>query len=253
MSKDRHHSVGDLVARLSVPPRPGVFRADDCVGLPPGAVRYLRASIAPGTRHARAARLAMRGSIRLGSRWLPFRATEVVAPHEGFVWAARVAGLVAGTDSFVDGAGNTAFSLAGVIPLAQEAGPDVDRSAAGRAGAEAVWVPTALLPGAGVAWDEAESGELRAQFEVAGEPVELALRVLPSGHLSSVSLARWGDPQRTGEHGWHRFGLDVTGYGQAYGITFPAAGRVGWLTRAADLRGGEFFRFRVTSYAPIGE
>lgn len=63
---------------------------------------------------------------------------------------------------------------------------------------------------------------------------------------------RWGDPKQTGEHGWHRFGVEVTGYGQVDGITFPAAGRVGWLTPASGAGVVEFFRFRVLSYAPIG-
>jgi len=39
----------------------------------------------------------MRGSIKL-KRWLPFRATQVIAPGVGFIWRARVACLISGYD-----------------------------------------------------------------------------------------------------------------------------------------------------------
>ena len=44
----------------------------------------------------------MRGSIRLG-RWLPFRARQVLNPHVGFIWAARVGEVIAGSDQYLDG------------------------------------------------------------------------------------------------------------------------------------------------------
>ena len=40
--------------------------------------RYLCAAIAPGTPLARAARLRMRGSIKVANRWVPFRADELL-------------------------------------------------------------------------------------------------------------------------------------------------------------------------------
>jgi hypothetical protein len=54
-------------------------------GLPAPVQRYLTASIAAGTPASSVATLHMRGEIRLG-RWIPFTATEVLAPHRGFLW-----------------------------------------------------------------------------------------------------------------------------------------------------------------------
>jgi hypothetical protein len=232
--------------------RPGVFRDDDCLGLPEAARRYLRASIAPGTRHAMAARLSMRGEIRLGGRWLPFRAHEVVAPHDGFVWAARVAGVVVGTDSLVMGRARSAFSLLGLVSVADAFGEDVDRSAAGRAGAEAVWVPTSLLPSCDVEFESLGAHTVSAHFNVGSEQIELVLDLLRSGHLAGAHLARWGDPEGSGKFGWHRFGIEVTGYGQVDGLTVPAAGRVGWYAASPRFGDGIFLRFRLTGIRPIG-
>jgi hypothetical protein len=76
----------------------------------------------------------------------------VLNPHHGFVWAARAAGVIAGSDRYLDGQGSLDgqgrmdWKLLGLVTVAHADGQDVSRSAAGRAGAEAVWLPTALLP-----------------------------------------------------------------------------------------------------------
>src|SRR5260370_42220769 len=94
----------------------------------------------------------MRGRLKLGGRWLPFRARQVLAPHRGFVWAARVGGLITGSDRYADGAGGMDWRLLGLVPLVHARGEDISRSAAARGAAESVWVPTTLLPRFGVAW-----------------------------------------------------------------------------------------------------
>ncbi len=87
----------------------------------------------------------MGGHIKIG-RWLPFRARETLTPQHGFLWAARVAALIAGSDHYVDGSGRMDWKMVGVVRVMHADGPDVSRSGAQRAAAEAVWVPTALLP-----------------------------------------------------------------------------------------------------------
>jgi len=73
-------------------------------------------------------------------------ARQVLNHHEGFVWSARAAGVITGSDRYLDGAGAQDWKLAGVVTVAYGDGPDVSGSAAGRGGAEEIWVPTALLP-----------------------------------------------------------------------------------------------------------
>jgi hypothetical protein len=146
-------SLHEIWANLTQAGTRDVFGEDELVGLPAPVQRYFRASIAVGAPLAPAARIEMRGSIKIGLRWLPFRATEVLAPHRGFVWFARVAGgLFVGSDQYASGLGAMRWKILGLIPVVQAEGPNVSRSSAARAGAEAVWVPTALLPRYGVNW-----------------------------------------------------------------------------------------------------
>src|SRR6266487_1041588 len=89
--------LSELEGRLLRAAEPGTFTGAELEGLPEPARRHLAAAIAPGTPLAVSARLRMRGSIKVG-RWLPFRARQVLSPHHGFVWAARAAGVIVGSD-----------------------------------------------------------------------------------------------------------------------------------------------------------
>jgi hypothetical protein len=109
---------------------------------------------------AASARLRMRGHIKVG-RWLPFRAHQILTPHLGFVWAAQAAGIIAGSDRYVDGNGGLDWKLLSLLTVAHAEGPDVARSAAGRSGAEAIWLPTALLPRFGGRWSVGSGNQVR--------------------------------------------------------------------------------------------
>ncbi len=59
-------------------------------------------------------------------------------------------------------------SSPGSCPSSHADGPDISRSSAGRAGGEALWLPTALRPRFGVAWDAPDSSHITARFAVDG-------------------------------------------------------------------------------------
>jgi uncharacterized protein DUF6544 len=203
---------GDIEARVTESALAGSFTRDELEGLPEPARRFLAAAIAPGTPLAVTARLAMRSSIKLGKRWLAFRAHEVLAPHRGFVWAARVGGVMVGSDRFADGQGAMNWKLLGLVPVMRADGGDVSRSAAGRAGGEAIWVPTALLPRFGVTWTAIDDRHVTAQYRLDELDVELRIGLDERARIRSLVVDRWGDPDRTGTWGLHLFGLEVTGY-----------------------------------------
>jgi hypothetical protein len=226
-------------------PEPGGFDVAELDGLPEPVRRYFVASIAPGTPPARSARLRMNGTIRIG-RWLPFEARELLSPLRGFVWSARAAGVVTGSDRYVDGKGVADWRLAGLLPVMHAAGTDVSRSAAGRAGAEGVWLPTALLPRYGVRWTAEGCARVTACYRVGTVPVRLRLRLDEAARPASFVFDRWGDPGRTGTWGWHPFGGEVTEHRTFDGITIPSAGRIGWSVGTDRRPDGEFFRYRIT-------
>ena len=129
------------------------------------------------------------------------------------------AGVVSGYDAYADGHGAMEWMLLGRFPVMTADGPDVSTSAAGRAGGEAVWLPTALLPRAGVHWSAVADDHIVAGFRVGPTPIELHLRIDGDGHVRSVVFDRWGDPAQTGRFGWHPFGGEVTG--QTLGLVGP--------------------------------
>jgi hypothetical protein len=241
----------DLEDRLAEPPHPGVFSVEDVQHLPSQVRRMLVAAIAPGTPLAAAVRLRIRGSINL-RRWLPFRSHEILAPGRGFVWRARVAGVIAGFDEYVDGEGEMRWRLAGLVKVASASGPDVSRSAAGREAGETFWLPTALLPEFGVMWRVGVEGHPVATVPTAGGPIDVEYRLDRDGRITSLVFERWGDPDGSGTFGLHRFGGTMTQHRTFDGITIPTAGSVGWHFETERWTSGEFFKFHITSAELIG-
>jgi hypothetical protein len=136
-----------LERQLAVAPDTCVFSDVEVEGCDEPVQRYFRSAIAPGTALTRTARLRMRGTIKVGKRWVPFRAEELLAPLHGYFWPATVAGgLLRGADCYSGGAASMTWKLLGVLPVIRTNGSDVARSASGRAAAEGIWLPTALLP-----------------------------------------------------------------------------------------------------------
>ncbi|WP_019136155.1 DUF6544 family protein [Cellulomonas massiliensis] len=226
----------------------GTFTPELVADLPAAARRWLRYSIAPGTPLHRSAVVTMEGEIRLGA-WRPFRARQVLAPPDGFVWraTARVAGLpVTGFDRRSGGTGEMRWRLAGLVPVMTSDGPDVTRSAGGRLAAEGVCVPTTFDL---ASWSAGEDdGACRATWQVGAGTEHVDLRVDDEGRLLSVRIDRWGDPDGTG---WRRvpFGVTVEREATFHGVAVPAVYRAGWWAGTDQQDEGEFFRARVTDVA----
>ena len=234
---ERHLGDGRPVGRFSV---------SDIDGLPEPVQRYFRAAIALDTPMATTVSLEMRGRIKLGG-WLPFRAQQVSNPHVGFIWSARAAGIISGYDRYRSGIGDMHWKLLGRFDLARGAGADVSRSAAGRGGAEAIWVPTALLPRFGVTWTAEDDQHITARHQLGTTPIATHLTIDATGAVRSVSFQRWGDPDTSGTWHWHSFGGEITGQRTFAGLTIPSRGRLGWHTDSTGRATKEFFRFEITS------
>lgn len=223
------------------------FDPDRLAELPEPVARYLAFSIAPGTPLARAAVLTMRGSIKIG-RWLPFRARQLLAPTIGSVWEARVAGVIAGSDRYVNGAGGMDWRLLHFVRLVHAEGDDVTRSAAARAAGESVWVPTALVDCPDAAWSASRDDHISVELTLDGHRVVLEHEIDATGRLRSSRFSRWGDPERNGEWGLHPFGVEVTSTDTFDGVTIPSGGEVGWYHGTDRWPDGMFFRFEITGY-----
>ena len=238
-------TTDDWRTRLAADPASDVFDDSEIEGLPEPVQRYFRAAVAPGTLLAPCARLRMRGRIKV-RRWVPFRAREILNPHVGFRWSARAAALIAGYDRYLDGAGAMNWKLGGVFDVAHGDGPDVSRSAAGRCGGEAIWIPTTLLPRFGVRWTADADDRITAHHQLDATPIDLRLTIDATGSVRSIAFDRWGDPDQTGTWARHAFGGEITAHRSLAGLTIPSRGRLGWHVGTDRWADGEFFRFEIT-------
>ena len=250
-TQDAVTDLSDLEERLRVPAAPGSFDDGELTGLPEPVARYFRAAIAPDAPLARAATLDMRGRLKLNGRWLPLRAHQVLAPHQGLVWRARVAGVITGSDRSADGRGVMDWKLFGLVRVAHDEGADIARSAAGRGAGEAIWLPTALLPRFGVHWDATSDNDLTACLSSNGVDTTLQLHIDAHGRVEWVRLARWGDPDQTRTWGLHPFGFQVTQTRTFGPLTIPSGGSAGWFHGTDRWVDGEFIRCDVTALHPI--
>ncbi|MCU1378263.1 MAG: hypothetical protein JWN29_1246 [Acidimicrobiales bacterium] len=228
-------------------PAPGEFTPEDLAGVAEPIRRYFNASVAPGTPLATGARLEMRGHIKLG-RWLPFRARQLLAPCFGTVWQARVAGVVSGSDRYVEGCGGMDWKLLGLRRIVHTDGKDVTQSAAERAAGESILVPTALISTPGAAWTASAQDRIAVDIDTDGHRTRVGHELDPSGRVLSSSFQRWGDPDGTGTWGRHPFGVEVTSHATFDGITIPCKGRAGWHFGTDRWDSGVFFRFEITGY-----
>jgi len=165
----------------------------------------------------------MRGEIKLRDRWLGFRAEQVLTPQVGFVWAARVAGVVTGSDQYVSGRGWMSWKVARLLTVLDAEGPDVSRSGAGRCAGETCWLPSMWLPRFGATWTEQTQDQLTVRTSHDGHEV----------------------------FGLHPFGMEVTATDTYSGLTIPTEGRVGWFHGTPRWTEGEFFRFHITALQPV--
>lgn len=225
-----------------------MFSEAELAGLADPARRYLQTAIASGTPLAQSARFRMRGSIKLGKRWVRFRADEVLAPHRGFLWAARAGVVIAGSDRYVERWGAMDWRILGLIRVVHATGPDVSRSGAARGAGEAVWVPTALLPRFGVSWTTTDPSHATASYRLDDTELHVHCTFDEDARLRSLIFDRWGDPDNTGSWALHPFGLEATGHATFDGVTIPNAGRVGWFQGTDRWSDGEFFRFEITDF-----
>jgi len=129
--------------------------------LPAPVVRYFHHVLQDGQPLVLRARVAHQGFFNSRDdreQWVPFHSTEVftVSPP-GFLWDAQIdstrATPVFVSDSYIAGTGRMYGALFGLVPVVHAEGtPTMASGALMRYLAEAVWLPTALLPASGVTW-----------------------------------------------------------------------------------------------------
>lgn len=235
--------VNRIWSSLRIPGEPeGIFSSEMVEGLPPVAQRYLLHAIKPGTPLVRWVEIQMKGEIKPDGGWMPFEAKQMLTPGRGFVWRAKAKkGFIPieVTDHYLEGNARVRVTLLGLIPIVNESGPDVVKSAAGRLLGECVWLPSALLPQHGAIWEEVDDSHAKVTLGVGDIKTTLTLTIGKGGRLKQVVLPRWKDTEKD----FVPFGVAVEEERTFGGYTIPSKLRVGWWYGTE--RYDEFFRATI--------
>lgn len=213
---------------------PRRFELAMLAGLPAPVVRYFDFALSPGQPLARAVRLEQEGSFATKrDAWVPFTAVEHIrASPPGFVWDAkiRMAPMMPALvrDSYVGGEGGMLVKLAGVVPLVDQHGTaSMASGALLRYLAEAVWLPTALLPVNGVVWQAIDDSTARATLSDGETRVSLDFHFAADGRVTGTTGERHRDDAgRSTLLPWVGRHDD---YERVDGMMIPRRGEVGWI------------------------
>ncbi len=229
-------------------PAGGRVALDSIGPLPAPVERYFRLVLRDGQPRVRSVRMRQSGTFRSGERgdpeagWSRFLATQwLTADPPGFVWEARIrmAPLlgVRVCDGYVAGRATMRATLASLVTVVDaEDAPSLRAGALHRFLAEAVWLPTALLPGRGVSWTAMDDSRARATLSHAGTTVALEFEFAPGGEIvACYAPARVrAVPGRKGQYGAAPWGGRYRCYEEHAGMRVPTAAEVYWVLEGRE-------------------
>lgn len=203
--------------------------------LPAPVARYFATVLEGGGARVVRATLRHEGEFALKpNQWKPFTSRQlyVTAPR-GFLWDASIAMVplvpVRVRDGYFMGRGSTTASLGGAIPIVDVGGSDAMADASLlRFLAEAAWLPTALLPGDGIAWTPIDDSTARVTLVDGSHRVSLEVHFGRAGGIVRVTGERGREVKGTviptpweGRFSEELFTVD--------GMRIPLRGEVAWL------------------------
>ncbi|MCW3054581.1 MAG: hypothetical protein JWN14_3751 [Chthonomonadales bacterium] len=216
---------------------PGSYSPDEIAGLPAPVQRYFAFALTPGQPYVQRVRAVQSGEFRMGgihSRWRPFTAVQhFTSRAPGFVWDAHIQVVplltVRVRDSYIRGTGAMQVRLASLLPLVNQSGkPDLATGALHRYLAEAVWLPTALLPSQGVVWQPIDDCSARATLADNGNSVSLDFTFGERGEIVRCYTATRSRDVK-GASMPAPWACTYRNYGRVEGMMIPLSGEAEWI------------------------
>lgn len=215
----------------------GTFSRVQLADLPDPVVRYFEFALTPGQPMVRTARIEHAGRFRSGgldAPWSRFKSVQHVSIEPpGFVWDAAIRMppflTVRVRDSYLLGIGAMQARVASLVRVVDASGgAELAAGSLHRYLAEAAWIPTALLPGRGVAWEPIDDRSARATLRDSGISVSLDFQFGERGEIVSVyTPARYRDVDgRSVPTPWMGH---FKSYAPVDGMMVPMDGEVEWL------------------------
>jgi hypothetical protein len=203
-------------------------------GLPAPVVRYFGFALPSGVPLIRRARIHWIGEflMQAGGAWSPFTADQVyVVRPPGYVWDAsiRMAPLVdvRVRDSYAQGVGRVHAKAASLYTVANDGEtPEIATAALQRYLAECVFLPTALLPSAGVEWTPIDDSTARATLSDRGVTAIVQFHFAADGAAARISALRYRTTSGTMvPTPWVG---TVGNYHRVQGMMVPTSGEAEW-------------------------
>lgn len=246
-SEGRSEALRTRLTSGSVDSSAPVYGARQLEGLPAPVRAYLQTALEEGQPIVKTTRVSQWGEMRMkprDERWRSFSATQLfVADHPGFEWNARLrlspGVIVFVSDSYIAGHGHLEARMFGLFSVAEAGGsPGMARGELLRFLAEAVWFPTAFLPGQGIRWDPIDDHSARATLSDGPTSVSLDFHFGPNGLVDSIfTPSRDRNEEGRNETApWRGRFFDYTWHG---GMQIPQRGEVEW-----DLEGKPWLYWR---------
>ena len=203
--------------------------------LPPPVARYFARVLPAERRWIRAATVEWGGEFRMrpGGGWATFEAVQhFTSRPPGFVWDARIRMIpltpVRVRDSYRSGAGTMRARVGGLVTVVDEGHtPEMAQSALARWLGEAVWFPTALLPGRGIHWEAVDDSTARATVTDGRVSATAEFRFAPGGEITRMTAMRYRDVE--GAAVLTPFEGDYGEYVRHAGVRVPATAEVAWM------------------------
>ncbi len=219
-------------AALANEPNTVSFKGFDT--LPAPVARYFRSTLKEGQPLVRAVRIQQQGEFWMKDKWIPFTAQQYFsATPPGMVWDAemRMNALlnVRVRDAYVAGQGSMQAKLLALVPVVNESNcAELNAGALQRYLAEAVWLPTALLPGSNLQWSAIDEHRALATLTDFGLSVSLEFSFNDTGEITGIYTPGRYYREDDGRYmlmpwaGYHRV------YEEHSGMRIPIEGEVEW-------------------------
>lgn len=215
----------------------------DLTTRPPPVARYFRMALTEGQPFIRSARILHSGDFLTSvenNGWSPFTSTQRFAIHPpGFVWDAkiRMAPLmsVRVRDAYLAGQGLMEARVLAILQvMGQYGSAELNAGALQRYLAEAVWFPTALLPGEGVVWTAIDDTHARATLTDFGTSVSLEFTFNEKGEITRI-FASGRYREVDGKYELTPWEVRVWNYQDKSGMRIPLEGEVQWHVQGKSL------------------
>jgi hypothetical protein len=215
-----------------------IITSEMLASLPAAVRKYLEFSGVVGKPLVNTVTVKQTGRIRQSPEepWMQFRATETYSlDPPGFIWNAKAyrSGFPLFTvqDSYVKGRGGMRVRLAGLFPVVNGNGNELDHSSAVRFLNEMMWFPSAYLR-PNITWTAIDDSSAKASFTAFGRTVSAELSFAPDGRITNFFATRYKDTRTDIEP--TPWSTPVTAYGEFCGLKIPVAGQAVWHLPSGD-------------------